>query len=110
MDLIWFLIIGIVAGWLAGRLMSGAGYGLIGDLVLGLIGSFVRGWVLGIVGVTAGGLVGRLVSATFGAVLWSLWSACSNALSDGDYIRKPQLPEPLREPDITFFGPDGSFT
>ena len=69
MDLIWFLIIGIVAGWLAGKLMSGAGYGLIGDLVLGVIGAFVWGWVLGLAGVTTGGLIGRLVSATFGAVL-----------------------------------------
>jgi len=69
MHLIWFLIIGIAAGWLAGKLMKGGGYGLFGDLVLGVIGSFVGGWVLGIAGVTAGGLIGRLLSATFGAVL-----------------------------------------
>ena len=69
MDLLWFLIIGVVAGWLAGQLMKGGGYGLIGDLVLGIVGAFVGGWILGWAGVTTGGLIGRLVSATFGAVV-----------------------------------------
>jgi uncharacterized membrane protein YeaQ/YmgE (transglycosylase-associated protein family) len=49
--------------------MKGGGYGLIGDLVLGVIGAFLGGWILGAVGVTAGGLIGRIVSATFGAVV-----------------------------------------
>ena len=69
MDLLWFLLIGILAGWLAGQVMKGGGYGLIGDLVLGIIGAFVGGWVLGLVGVTAGGFIGRVITATIGAVL-----------------------------------------
>lgn len=69
MDLLWFLIIGVIAGWLAGVLMKGGGYGLIGDLVLGVIGSFVGSWLFGLVGVTAGGFIGKVVSATVGAVL-----------------------------------------
>jgi uncharacterized membrane protein YeaQ/YmgE (transglycosylase-associated protein family) len=69
MDLIWFLIIGITAGWLAGKVMKGSGYGVIGDLILGVIGSYIGGWALGLVGAAPGGLIGRLISATIGAVL-----------------------------------------
>ena len=47
MHLLWFLIIGIAAGWLAGQLMKGGGFGLIGDLVVGVIGAFLGGWLLG---------------------------------------------------------------
>jgi len=69
MHLLWFLIIGIAAGWLAGQLMKGGGYGLIGDLVIGVIGAFLGGWLLGTLGIVAGGLIGSLVTATIGAVL-----------------------------------------
>lgn len=70
MNLLWFLLIGVFAGWLAGQLMKGGGYGLIGDLVLGIVGSFVGRWTFGLIGVAASGLVGSLVSATVGAVLF----------------------------------------
>ena len=69
MHLLWFLIIGVVAGWLAGQLMRGGGYGLIGDLVIGVIGAFIGGWLLGALGIFAGGLIGSLVTATIGAVV-----------------------------------------
>jgi uncharacterized membrane protein YeaQ/YmgE (transglycosylase-associated protein family) len=69
MNLVWFLIIGIVAGWLAGQLMKGGGFGLIGDLVIGVIGAFIGGWLLGVLGIYAGGLIGSLVTATIGAVV-----------------------------------------
>lgn len=69
MHLLWFLIIGIVAGWLAGHLMKGSGFGLIGDLVVGVIGAFIGGWLLGVLGLFATGLIGRLVTATIGAVV-----------------------------------------
>jgi uncharacterized membrane protein YeaQ/YmgE (transglycosylase-associated protein family) len=69
MNLLWFLIIGLVAGWLAGKLMRGGGYGLIGDLVLGVIGAFLGGWLFGVLGIAAGGLIGRLITATVGAVV-----------------------------------------
>jgi uncharacterized membrane protein YeaQ/YmgE (transglycosylase-associated protein family) len=68
MHLLWFLIIGIVAGWLAGQLMKGSGYGLIGDLVIGVIGAFLGGWLLGVLGIYAGGLIGTLITATIGAI------------------------------------------
>ena len=69
MHLLWFLVIGLVAGWLAGHLMKGGGYGLIGDLVLGVVGAFVGGWLFGALGIHAGGLIGSLVTATVGAVV-----------------------------------------
>jgi len=69
MNLLWFLIIGIAAGWLAGQLMKGGGYGLIGDLVIGVIGAFLGGWLFGALGIAAGGLIGSLITATIGAVL-----------------------------------------
>jgi len=69
MHLLWFLIIGIAAGWLAGQLMKGGGYGLVGDLVIGVIGAILGGWLLGALGLYAGGLIGRLVTATIGAVV-----------------------------------------
>ncbi len=49
--------------------MKGSGYGLIGDLVVGVIGAFIGGWLLGVLGLYAGGLIGRLVTATIGAVV-----------------------------------------
>ena len=69
MHLLWFLVIGLVAGWLAGQLMKGGGYGLMGDLVLGVIGAFIGGWLFGALGIGAGGLIGSLITATVGAVV-----------------------------------------
>jgi uncharacterized membrane protein YeaQ/YmgE (transglycosylase-associated protein family) len=69
MDFLWFLIIGIVAGWLAGQIMKGGGFGLLGDLVVGVIGALLGGWLFGLLGVEAGGLIGALVTATIGAII-----------------------------------------
>lgn len=63
-----FLIIGIVAGWLAGRFMQGSGFGLIGDLVVGVVGSFVGGFLFSFVGVNSEGMIGRIIMATIGAI------------------------------------------
>ena len=68
-NLIWFLIIGLAAGWLAGKVMKGSGYGLIGDLVIGVIGAFLGGWIFGLLHIAAGGLLGLLVMAFVGAVV-----------------------------------------
>jgi uncharacterized membrane protein YeaQ/YmgE (transglycosylase-associated protein family) len=69
MSLIAFLLIGLVAGWLAGLIMKGGGFGLIGNLVVGVIGAFVGGFVFSLLGVSAGGLLGAIVTATVGAVV-----------------------------------------
>ena len=68
-SLILFLLVGVVAGFVAGKLMRGAGFGLLGDLVVGVIGSFVGVWVFGLLGLSAGGLLGLLVAAIIGAML-----------------------------------------
>jgi len=69
MYLIWEICIGILAGFLAGKIMRGKGYGLLIDLLLGLVGSVLGGIVCGAIGLVAYGLVGRLVIATAGAVM-----------------------------------------
>ena len=69
MVLIWQIVIGIVAGWLAGKIMRGRGYGVLIDLLLGIVGSILGGFVFGLLGLYAAGLIGRLVVATAGAVL-----------------------------------------
>ncbi len=69
MQFIWFLLIGIAAGWLAGQIMKGGGFGIVGDLVVGVIGALLGGWLFGLVGVGMGGLLGQLVVATVGAIV-----------------------------------------
>jgi uncharacterized membrane protein YeaQ/YmgE (transglycosylase-associated protein family) len=67
--LLLFLVIGVVAGFLAGKIMKGSGYGLVGDLIVGVIGSFIGVWVFGLFGIAAGGILGLLVVAVVGALL-----------------------------------------
>jgi len=69
MDIVWFLLIGLAAGWLAGQIMKGGGFGLVGDLVVGVIGALLGGFIFRVLGVSAGGLLGSLVTATVGAVV-----------------------------------------
>jgi uncharacterized membrane protein YeaQ/YmgE (transglycosylase-associated protein family) len=70
MDLLWFIIIGAVAGWLAGQFMRGSGFGLLGDIIVGVIGAFLGGYVFRALGLSIGhGLVGALIVAFIGAVL-----------------------------------------
>jgi uncharacterized membrane protein YeaQ/YmgE (transglycosylase-associated protein family) len=69
-NLIIFLFIGIVAGWLAGKIMRGSGLGLLGDLVVGIGGAFVGGLLFGVLGVgMGGGVLGSIIVATIGAVV-----------------------------------------
>lgn len=66
--LLIFLAIGAVAGWLAGIIMQGSGFGLLGDIVLGIIGAVIGGFLFGLLGFAAVGLIGQIISATVGAV------------------------------------------
>ena len=67
---IWFLLVGLVAGWLAGKVMRGAGYGLIGDLVVGVLGALLGGWLFGKLGIAiGGGLLGAIITAFVGALI-----------------------------------------
>ena len=67
--LIW-LLIGAVAGWLAGLVVKGGGFGLVGDIIVGIIGAFVGGWLFGMAGISlGGGIIDTIVSATVGAIV-----------------------------------------
>ncbi|HEU4569917.1 MAG TPA: GlsB/YeaQ/YmgE family stress response membrane protein [Gemmatimonadales bacterium] len=68
-NLLWTLLIGGAAGWLAGKLTNGKGYGLFANIVLGIVGGVLGGWLFGLIGLAAYGLVGRIVMATVGACL-----------------------------------------
>ena len=64
------LAIGGVSGWMAGIVMKGGGFGLIGDIIVGIIGAVVGGYLFGLVGISAGvGLIGSIVTATVGAII-----------------------------------------
>jgi len=68
-SLIWFLLIGLIAGWLAGKVMRG-GFGVVGDMIVGVIGAFIGGWLFGRLGVSGGGgLLGAIFTAFIGAVI-----------------------------------------
>ena len=68
--IVLWLIIGAVAGWLAGQVVSGGGFGLVGDIVVGIVGAFVAGWLFPQLGISiGGGLVGSIIAATVGACL-----------------------------------------
>ena len=71
MGFIVWIIVGLIAGWLAGQIMKGSGYGLIGDLILGLIGAVVGGWLFSLILPSAEptGLIGSIIVATIGAVI-----------------------------------------
>jgi uncharacterized membrane protein YeaQ/YmgE (transglycosylase-associated protein family) len=69
-NLIIFLAVGALAGWLAGNIMKGRGFGLIGDIIVGIFGAIVGGFVFGLLGITTGGLLGAIIMATIGAVLF----------------------------------------
>ncbi|MCX5862799.1 MAG: GlsB/YeaQ/YmgE family stress response membrane protein [Desulfomonile sp.] len=70
MEFIWFILVGLVAGWLAGVLVEGGGYGVIGDIIVGVVGALLGGFLFGSFGVSAGGgLLGSIVVATVGAVV-----------------------------------------
>ena len=67
--LIIWLIIGGVAGWLAGNIVKGGGFGIVGNIIVGIVGAFVGGWLFGILGISIGsGIVGSVIGATVGAV------------------------------------------
>src|ERR1700694_4725605 len=66
-NVLWWLVVGLIAGFFASRVMRGGGYGLIGDIVVGLIGAFIGGWLAEFLGLGSYGLVGTIVVAFFGA-------------------------------------------
>ncbi len=66
---IWFLLIGLVAGWLAGKIMRGSGFGIWGNIVIGVIGSIIGGWLFSLISVTTSGTFGAIITAMVGAMV-----------------------------------------
>jgi len=67
--IIWWIVVGLIAGWAAGKIMKGGGYGIIADILLGIVGAFIGGWVVGQLGIGGGGLVWSILVAILGAVI-----------------------------------------
>ena len=69
-SLLVILVVGLIAGWLAGQILRGTGFGLVGDLLIGILGAFVGAWLLPQIGVRLGtGLVAMIANATIGALV-----------------------------------------
>ncbi len=68
-NIVWFLLIGLLAGWLAGQIMKGGGFGLVGDLIVGCIGALLGGFLFRMLGIASTGLLGELIVATLGAIV-----------------------------------------
>ena len=70
-SLIWWLVVGLIAGFLASVVMRGGGYGIVGDIIAGLVGAFIGGWLFGVLGISAGGgLLGSIIVAFLGACIF----------------------------------------
>jgi uncharacterized membrane protein YeaQ/YmgE (transglycosylase-associated protein family) len=70
MGLLWFVVIGAIAGWLAGQFMKGHGFGLLGDIIVGVIGAFIGRYISQAAGLGfGGGLIGTLIVAFLGAII-----------------------------------------
>jgi uncharacterized membrane protein YeaQ/YmgE (transglycosylase-associated protein family) len=83
-NLLWLLVIGLIAGFLASRVMRGGGFGIVGDIVVGIIGAFLGGWLAGLLGLSSSGLIGTIVVAFIGACILL---AIVHAVSRGGTIR-----------------------
>jgi uncharacterized membrane protein YeaQ/YmgE (transglycosylase-associated protein family) len=67
--IVWFLLIGLLAGYITGRLTKGSGFGVVGDLVIGVLGSFLGGFLFSVLGIAAYSLIGQLIMAVIGALV-----------------------------------------
>ena len=69
MNIFSFLVVGLIAGWLAGKIMKGGGFGLIGNLIVGVVGAVIGGYVFDFLNISFGGFIGSVAAALVGAVL-----------------------------------------
>jgi uncharacterized membrane protein YeaQ/YmgE (transglycosylase-associated protein family) len=70
MGFIAWIVVGLIAGWLAGQVMKGGGYGVVVDIVLGILGGVIGGWVFNMLGIwPGGGMIGAIIVAFVGAVI-----------------------------------------
>jgi uncharacterized membrane protein YeaQ/YmgE (transglycosylase-associated protein family) len=69
MEILWFLLIGLIEGWLASHIVGAGGFGLIGDIVLGVVGAFIGGYIFRFLHITTYGLLGDILMAVIGAIV-----------------------------------------
>ena len=67
--IVWWLVVGLIAGFLASLVMRGGGYGIVGDIIVGIIGAFIGGFLASLVGIGAGGFIGTIIIAFIGACI-----------------------------------------
>jgi uncharacterized membrane protein YeaQ/YmgE (transglycosylase-associated protein family) len=73
MFLIWWIIVGLIAGWITGKIMKGSGYGALMDIVVGIVGAIVGGFIMHLIGFAgSGGMIYTIIVAVFGAVVLTL--------------------------------------
>lgn len=70
MDLLLSIIVGLISGWLAGVIIKGSGYGLIGDIIIGAIGGVVGAWIFGLLGIAFYGTLGAIIVSVIGAAVF----------------------------------------
>jgi uncharacterized membrane protein YeaQ/YmgE (transglycosylase-associated protein family) len=68
-NLVWFLLIGLVVGWMAGYIMKGRGFGIFGNIAVGVVGALLGGWLAGVTGLVSYSALGAFVTALVGAVV-----------------------------------------
>lgn len=68
-DCVTWIAVGLVAGWLAGHIVKGSGYGFLGDILVGVIGGTLGGFLFGLLGLAATGIIGKFIIASVGAIL-----------------------------------------
>lgn len=69
-NILWWLLIGLIAGALAGLVMRGGGYGIVGDIIVGLVGALVGGFLAGLLGIGSSGVIGSIIIAFIGACVF----------------------------------------
>lgn len=69
MSFLWWIIVGLIAGWATGKIMKGSGYGPLMDIVLGIVGAVIGGWIVSSLGIGGGGLIWTIIVAIIGAVI-----------------------------------------
>lgn len=67
--LFWWVLVGLIAGFLASVVMRGGGYGIVGDIIIGIVGAFIGGFLASLLGVSAGGFIGTVIVAFIGACI-----------------------------------------
>ncbi len=86
--LVWWLVVGLIAGFLASLVMRGGGYGIAGDIIVGIVGAFIGGFLASLLGIGAGGLIGTIIIAFIGACIL----IAILRLVAGSYGRRRTLP------------------